>query len=68
MRSQPDISKEHQEAFDRLIKLLPLPLQKKADIQETIMKILKIHGEDFVGRAIRESFGKYRKTNQNTNS
>ena len=68
MRSQPDISKEHQEAFDRLIKLLPLPLQKDAGIQEIIMKFLKLQGEDFVRRAVKDSADRFRKSNPKANS
>ncbi len=68
MRSQPDISKKHQEAFDRLIKLLPLPLQRDADILEMIMKHLKLRGEDFVRRAIKDSAERFIKSNQKVNS
>jgi len=65
MLNNPDVPKNLEEAFKRLMDLIPVPYRHEKNIQKTILTYLKAEGEEFVRNGIertRKLFtGKYQK-------
>ena len=52
MLDNPDAPKNLEEAFKRLMDLIPVPYRHEKNIQKTILAYLKAEGEEFVRNGI----------------
>ena len=55
MQKNPNIPKDLQKPFSRLIDLIPVPFRYDEQVQKDILLFLKLEGEEFVRNKIEQS-------------
>ena len=66
MPKTPDVPKDLQESFSRLIDLIPVPFRYEEQVQKDILLFLKLEGEEFVRDKIMQSKAIFSKRNQDS--
>jgi hypothetical protein len=57
MPKNPNVPKDLQKSFSRLIDLIPVPFRYDEQVQKDILLFLKLEGEEFVRNKIEQSKG-----------
>jgi hypothetical protein len=64
MTNTPNVPRDLQKSFSRLIDLIPSPSRYKDQIQKDILLFLKLDGEEFVRNRIEQSKAAFSETTQ----
>ena len=66
MPKAPNVPRDLQKPFARLIDLIPVPFRYEEQVQKDILLFLKLEGEEFVRNKIEQSKEVFSKRNQDS--
>ena len=62
MPKTPNVPRDLQKSFSRLMELIPVPFRHEEQVQKDILLFLKLEGEEFVRNKIEQSKDFFSKT------